>query len=124
MKNRIPTPEIQTEPTFSEAEREAVYRAILTRRDTRGQFLPDPITDEVLSRVLMAAHYAPSVGFMQPWSFIIIRKQESKQRLCLIGKELAKGRGAVHRRRTAPRGISGGNGHRRLQWRTGNRVAL
>ena len=81
MKNRIPTPEIQTEPTFSEAEREAVYRAILTRRDTRGQFLPDPITDEVLSRVLMAAHYAPSVGFMQPWSFIIIRKQESKQRV-------------------------------------------
>lgn len=81
MKNRIPKPEIQTEPTFSEAERKAVYRAILTRRDTRGQFLPEPITDEVLSRVLMAAHYAPSVGFMQPWSFIIIRQEESKQRV-------------------------------------------
>lgn len=51
------------------AERDGVYRAILTRRDTRGEFLPDPISDEVLSRLLIAAHHAPSVGYMQPWSF-------------------------------------------------------
>jgi 5,6-dimethylbenzimidazole synthase len=55
------------------AEREGVYRAILTRRDTRGEFLPDPISDEVLSRILTAAHHAPSVGFMQPWSFVVVR---------------------------------------------------
>ncbi|MAG95406.1 MAG: 5,6-dimethylbenzimidazole synthase [Rhodospirillaceae bacterium] len=81
MKNRIPTPEIQIDPTFSDNERQAVYRAVLTRRDTRGQFLPEPIPDDVLSRVLVAAHYAPSVGFMQPWSFIVIRQKETKQRV-------------------------------------------
>ena len=58
---------------FSPAERDAVYRAIETRRDVRDQFLADPIPDPVLRRLLQAAHNAPSVGFMQPWSFVVIR---------------------------------------------------
>ncbi len=58
---------------FSEAERRGVYRAIHERRDVRSQFLPDAVPDEVLSRILDAAHHAPSVGFMQPWDFIVIR---------------------------------------------------
>ncbi|MBT4888872.1 MAG: 5,6-dimethylbenzimidazole synthase [Rhodospirillales bacterium] len=66
---------------FSDSDLDAVYRAIFTRRDTRGQFLPDPVSDEVLSRILMAAHHAPSVGFMQPWSFMVIRKQATKQKV-------------------------------------------
>lgn len=63
---------------FSDAERAAVYRAIHTRRDVRSQFLPDPIPDEVLARLLLAAHHAPSVGFMQPWNFIVIRDRAVK----------------------------------------------
>lgn len=47
----------------------------------RGQFTADPIAEDVLSRVLMAAHYAPSVGFMQPWNFIIIRAEETKRKV-------------------------------------------
>ena len=66
---------------FSEAERAAVYRSIFTRRDVRSQFLPMPVPDDVLSRVLMAAHYAPSVGFMQPWNFLLVRSQQVKQRV-------------------------------------------
>ena len=58
---------------FSEAERCAVYRAIYERRDVRSQFLKDPVPDDVLMRILNAAHHAPSVGFMQPWDFIVIR---------------------------------------------------
>jgi len=58
---------------FSEAERRGVYRAIYERRDIRSQFLPRPIPDEVLGRLLDAAHHGPSVGFMQPWDFIVIR---------------------------------------------------
>jgi 5,6-dimethylbenzimidazole synthase len=58
---------------FSPQEREAVYRAILTRRDVRDEFLPDEIADETLMRVLDAAHHAPSVGFMQPWNFLLVR---------------------------------------------------
>jgi 5,6-dimethylbenzimidazole synthase len=63
---------IQAAP-FELAERNAVYRAILTRRDVRSQFKPDPVPDDVLSRILIAAHHAPSVGFMQPWTFIVLR---------------------------------------------------
>lgn len=55
------------------AERDGVYRAILTRRDTRAEFLPDPIPDNVLARLLIAAHHAPSVGYMQPWSFLVVK---------------------------------------------------
>lgn len=72
---------IQTEHRFSDQERAAVYRTILSRRDVRGQFLPDPIPDEVLGRVLMAGHHAPSVGFMQPWNYVVIRSAEVKQRV-------------------------------------------
>ena len=60
---------------FSEPERAAVYRAIRERRDCR-HFLPDPVPDAILARVLDAAHHAPSVGFMQPWNFILIRSRE------------------------------------------------
>lgn len=66
---------------FSLPEREAVYRAIFTRRDVRSQFLPDPIADDVLSRILMAAHHAPSVGFMQPWNFLVIRDPARKRQI-------------------------------------------
>jgi len=66
---------------FSDADRAAVYQAIFNRRDVRGQFLPTPVADDVLSRVLMAAHHAPSVGFMQPWNFLLVRSAEVKQRI-------------------------------------------
>jgi 5,6-dimethylbenzimidazole synthase len=64
-----------------DAERAGLYRTILTRRDTRGEFLPDPISDEVLSRLLIAAHHAPSVGFMQPWSFVVVKSPEVRRRV-------------------------------------------
>lgn len=77
----MPDSAIQTDPAFSEAERDAVYRCIHTRRDVRGQFLPDPIPDEVLARLLRAAHHAPSVGFMQPWDFIVVRDRAVRERV-------------------------------------------
>jgi 5,6-dimethylbenzimidazole synthase len=60
-------------PDFSIDERRGLYRAIHERRDVRSRFLPCPVPDPVLARVLNAAHHAPSVGFMQPWDFIVIR---------------------------------------------------
>ncbi len=65
----------QTPTEFSEAERRGVYRAIYERRDIRSQFLPTPVPARVLGRLLDAAHHAPSVGFMQPWDFIVIRAE-------------------------------------------------
>jgi 5,6-dimethylbenzimidazole synthase len=60
---------------FSPEDRDALYKTIFNRRDVRGQFKPDPIPDEVLARILRAAHHAPSVGFMQPWNFMLIRSK-------------------------------------------------
>src|ERR1700691_5663520 len=74
-ENMMPSPDIQTDAEFSAAERDAVYKCIFGRRDVRGQFLPDTIPDAVLARILNAAHHAPSVGFMQPWDFIVVRDE-------------------------------------------------
>lgn len=64
-----------------ETERLGLYRAIITRRDTRGEFLPDEVDDATISRLLVAAHHAPSVGFMQPWDFIILRDKDIRRRI-------------------------------------------
>ncbi|PTE23435.1 5,6-dimethylbenzimidazole synthase [Cereibacter changlensis JA139] len=68
-------PEVSPLPArqFSAEERQALYDIIAERRDVRDEFLPDPIDPAMLNRVLQAAHLAPSVGFMQPWNFILIR---------------------------------------------------
>jgi 5,6-dimethylbenzimidazole synthase len=60
---------------FSAAERDAVYRAIGERRDVRRGYLPQPLPEETLRRILGAAHSAPSVGLMQPWRFIVVRDE-------------------------------------------------
>lgn len=66
---------------ISESDREALYRTIFSRRDVRGQFKPDPIPDSVISRILYAAHHAPSVGFMQPWNFILIKSKPIREQV-------------------------------------------
>jgi 5,6-dimethylbenzimidazole synthase len=66
---------------FSLPEREAVYRAIETRRDVRDEFLPAPLPDDLIGRLLAAAHSAPSVGFMQPWNFVLVRAEETRERV-------------------------------------------
>jgi 5,6-dimethylbenzimidazole synthase len=64
---------------FSEAERAAIYRAIAARRDVRRGFIDRPLPDELLQRLLAAAHRAPSVGLMQPSRFIVIRDLAKRQ---------------------------------------------
>lgn len=54
---------------FTESEIATVYRVIAERRDMR-HFLPTPVDPAMLTRILQAAHQAPSVGLMQPWRFI------------------------------------------------------
>ena len=57
-----------------------VYQAIFTRRDVR-RFRPDPVPEDVLTRILDAGHHAGSVGFMQPWNFIIVRDPAKRRAL-------------------------------------------
>ena len=60
-----------TDHRFSDAEIAAVYKAIALRRDMR-HFGPGQVPEPQLTRLLAAAHRAPSVGFMQPWRFVRI----------------------------------------------------
>jgi nicotinate-nucleotide--dimethylbenzimidazole phosphoribosyltransferase len=62
---------------YDEEERAAVHRVISERRDVR-RFRPDAVPDDVLTRVLEAAHRAPSVGLMQPWRLIVVRSLETR----------------------------------------------
>ena len=73
-------PGIPPQEEFSLEAREAVYAAIFGRRDIRA-FRPDPLPREILERLITAAHHAPSVGFMQPWDFILIRSRDTRQRI-------------------------------------------
>ena len=66
---------------FTDDEKSGFYKAIFSRRDVRSKFTSKPIDDSVLTRVLNAAHHAPSVGFSQPWNFILIKDQNTKQKI-------------------------------------------
>jgi len=65
---------------FSKEEKEAIYKVIETRRDVRS-FNQDSVSMDAVNRILEAAHHAPSVGFMQPWNFILVESDEIKQKL-------------------------------------------
>jgi nicotinate-nucleotide--dimethylbenzimidazole phosphoribosyltransferase len=58
---------------YAHDARDVVHRVIAERRDVR-RFRPDAVPDDVLQRVLQAAHRAPSVGLMQPWRLIVVRQ--------------------------------------------------
>jgi len=66
---------------FSEQERESFYKAIYSRRDVRSNFTSEQIDDQVLMRILKAGHHAPSVGFSQPWNFILVKNIETRKKI-------------------------------------------
>ncbi|MGC4942946.1 5,6-dimethylbenzimidazole synthase [Kribbella sp. DT2] len=68
-------------PGYSRADRSVVHRVIAERRDVRRGFLDKPVDDELLTRVLEAAHRAPSVGLSQPWDFLLIRDVATRRKV-------------------------------------------
>ena len=54
------------------------YETLFGRRDVRGEFTSAPVPQDVLARLIIAAHHAPSVGLSQPWNFIVIQRPEVK----------------------------------------------
>ncbi len=66
---------------FSSEEKNGFYKAVFSRRDVRSHFIPEPIDEKVLSKILNAAHHAPSVGFSQPWNFILIKDVQTRKRV-------------------------------------------
>ncbi|AGB26024.1 cob(II)yrinic acid a,c-diamide reductase [Mycobacterium sp. JS623] len=88
-----------SEHAFSATERTAVYRAIAERRDMR-RFVPGAeVPEDVLARLLQAAHAAPSVGLMQPWRFIRITDADLRGRIhALVDEERMRTAEALGRR--------------------------
>ena len=66
---------------FTEVEKNGFYKAIYSRRDVRSHFISKPIPDATLTKILHAAHHAPSVGFSQPWNFILIKDNSTKRKI-------------------------------------------
>jgi len=71
---------------FGQAQLDGVYRAIAERRDVR-HFVPGAVDEALLTRLLTAAHQAPSVGLMQPWRFIRIKNPDLRERICALVEE-------------------------------------
>jgi 5,6-dimethylbenzimidazole synthase len=65
---------------FTQQEIDAIYRVIAQRRDVR-HFIPGAVDEDVLLRLLTAAHQGPSVGLMQPWRFIRIKHPALRQQI-------------------------------------------
>jgi nitroreductase len=58
---------------------EAIYSARAIRK-----FRPDPVPDEILSRILDAAVRAPSGGNRQQWLFIVVKDSGQRARLAAV----------------------------------------
>jgi 5,6-dimethylbenzimidazole synthase len=84
------------EQGYSQDECAAVYRAIRERRDVRSGFMPQPLEDELLLRLLRAAHQAPSVGLMQPWQFVLVRDTDVRRRVHDIFAEAKQQAGTIY----------------------------
>lgn len=57
-----------------------VFEAILRRRSVRS-YLPDPVPQEKLNRILEAGRLSPSAMNRQPWHFIVVTDPERRGRL-------------------------------------------
>ncbi len=68
---------------FPPSDQDALHQVIAARRDVR-RFRPEPVPDDVLTRVLAAAHSAPSVGHSQPWRFVVVQDAATRDRAALL----------------------------------------
>src|SRR6478735_10268074 len=66
---------------FNDSEKEVFYDVIFSRRDVRKKFIDKTIDDKTIFKILNAAHHAPSVGFSQPWNFILIKDKDTRNKI-------------------------------------------
>ena len=65
---------------FTTQEQTALQDIMRHRRDVRGnRFLDTPIDNDVVQSILQVSELSPSVGFSQPWEFVVIRDETTKQ---------------------------------------------
>lgn len=67
---------------FDDISIEVLREIMLSRRDVRGnRFIDKKIDDDILDEILSAANCAPSVGFSQPWKFVIIKDKKKREEI-------------------------------------------
>ena len=72
--------EEEPQRVFNKEEQLLLEEILMHRRDVRGnRFINTPILDSEIDKILKAALTAPSVGFSQPWEFVLIKDQRTKQ---------------------------------------------
>ena len=65
---------------FTKQEKTTLQNIMRHRRDVRGNhFIDEPLSDDIVRQIIQVAEISPSVGFSQPWEFVIIRDQKTKQ---------------------------------------------
>jgi nitroreductase len=76
---------------------EAMYSARALRR-----LKPDPVPEEMLTRILDAAIRAPSAGNAQSWSFVVVRDARQRARLGAIYRKASDIASAMYANRERP----------------------
>ncbi len=67
---------------FTAADAAVLQEVILHRRDVRGaRFIDKPLEQQQVDQLLTAALHAPSVGFSQPWEFVLVRDKTLRQQV-------------------------------------------
>ena len=67
---------------FSDADTKKLLEIMKARRDVRGnRFVSKEIEDEKLELILEAGISAPSVGYSQPWKFVVIKDEKIKENI-------------------------------------------
>ena len=67
---------------FTAAHIETLEKIILARRDVRGnRFVDTPVSQKDIDKILFAGVNAPSVGFSQPWEFVVIKDLEIRNKI-------------------------------------------
>src|SRR3972149_10105213 len=67
----------------------SLINLLKTRRSIRA-YMPDPIPDEYVGKIIEAARWAPSGGNSQPWEFIVIKRKDLKDRIASLFMESRK----------------------------------
>ena len=76
--NSLPT---KNRKQISKYEREGFYKILFSRRDVRSHFIKKDIPLATILRIINAAHHAPSVGYSQPWNFILIKEEQTRLKI-------------------------------------------
>ena len=59
---------------------------VITTRKSIRRYKPDPISDEIIDKILEAARWAPTGENHQPWRLIVIRDPETRKKLGQMAK--------------------------------------